>query len=169
MANSNPPEHTRFKKGVCYNPSGRPKLSPELRKIKEFTTDEIRRTIAKYMRLSKGELQRIIKEESDKLPMFEAMVCSILANAYKTGDFSKLDFLLNRSGHKQKDEKVLDVHSYTEKEKNEVVAKIPRESAIALLREHSSWARRAKEANTQHMSTGQEGHTVCGVPLSING
>lgn len=111
-------------------------MSPELKKIKEFTADEIRRTIAKYMRLSKGELNRIIKEESDKLPMFEALVCSILANAMKSGDYSKLDFLLNRSGHKLKDESKVDVttHSEVEERKQQVLNRMSTAEVVQMLK-----------------------------------
>lgn len=100
-----------FQKGQSGNPGGRPKLSPELKAIKVFTPEEVERIIAKYMRLSKGKLQRLLKEDSDDLPMFEALVCSILAKAYKTGDYSKVEFLLLRTVGKVKDKEVIDIES----------------------------------------------------------
>lgn len=124
-------------KGVSGNPNGRPSLPAALKAVRAFTADEIERIIAKYMRLSKGELQRLLKEESDSLPMFDAMICSILANAYKTGDFSKLNFLLDRSGHRLKDEKHFEVHqhNYREEEarKNEIVKRLDQDEVVRLL------------------------------------
>lgn len=97
MPNPNPPEHTRFKKGQSGNPGGRPKLPKHLRKVKDWVPLEMRRTIIMYLRMSKAKLEALLKE-SHKLPMFEALIASIIANAYKTGDLAKFEFLLNRSG-----------------------------------------------------------------------
>lgn len=137
MPRAIPPEHARWKPGQSGNPGGRPKLPAALRAVKEFTSEEIRRLISKYMRLSKGELSKVINDKavSDGLPMFEAMVCSILVNAYKTGDFSKLDFLLNRAGHRQRTETEVHQHNYTEEQqkKDEVVKKMDEAEVIRLL------------------------------------
>lgn len=120
LANLNP-----FKKGQSGNPSGRPKLPPHLLKIKPYMHEEIERTIAKYMRLEKGKLQKILKEESDKLPMFEAMVCSILANAYKSGDYSKVEFLLSRTVGKARDKKDEDALNANGEPPQKVVVYLP--------------------------------------------
>lgn len=136
MARKPPPEHTRWKPGQTGNPGGRPKLPKELREVKEFTTDEIKRVIAKYMRMTKGELEVVLdKGNSKTLPMFEAMIASVISNAWKTGDFSKIEFLLNRSGHRQKNEMEVHQHNYTEEQqkKDEVVKKMDEAEVIRLL------------------------------------
>ncbi len=98
MANPNPPVATRFKKGQSGNPSGKPKVPDHLRDVKQFTAEEVNRTIAKYMRLSRNELAEI--NNNGDLPGFEAVICSIILQAHKSGDFSRLEFCLNRAGLK---------------------------------------------------------------------
>lgn len=132
MANPNPAPHARFPKGVSPNPGGKPGLPKALKNVKEFTADEIKRIIAKYMRMAKGDLEATLKD-SAKLPMLEAMIASIIANAYKSGDFSKLDFLLNRSIGKVKD--VSEVHTHAvDPEKEKLIDKMNKEKVFELLR-----------------------------------
>jgi hypothetical protein len=134
MAGPGKPENLKpFKPGQSGNPSGRPKLPKELRDVKEFTTEEIRRIIAKYMRLPKDELAELMKSGAGKLPMFEAMICSILANAYKTGDFSRLDFCLNRSGHKMNDKAKVEIHNHGDAAKAAIVKKMDEAEILAIL------------------------------------
>ena len=55
-------------KGQSGNPSGRPKLPKNLKAVKEFTTEEIRRIIAKYLRMTIKELQPLMLDKT--IPMF---------------------------------------------------------------------------------------------------
>ena len=122
-------------KGQSGNPSGRPKLPKNLKAVKEFTTEEIRRIIAKYLRMTIKELQPLMLDKT--IPMFEALIISVIVNSHKTGDFSKIEFLLNRSGHRQKDDKTLEVHQFNHdvenKRKDEIVKHMDEAEIIHLL------------------------------------
>lgn len=60
-----------------------------------MTVDEIKRTLAKYMRMTRAELQVAIQDAAT--PAFDLMVASGIAQGIKTGDYSKISFLLDRT------------------------------------------------------------------------
>lgn len=89
------PENLRpFQKGQSGNPAGRPKNL--------LRTDEVRNLIGKLWRLSREELQKIV--QNPKSSMGEIMVASIVAKAAQTGDYTRVQFLLERTIGKVKDE-----------------------------------------------------------------
>lgn len=90
-----PPRGRPFEKGKSGNPKGRPPLSPELRAIKELTADEVKRTIAKYFRLSKREVEEILGDDS--LPSIDHLIASTICVAIKNGDISRAEYLFMRS------------------------------------------------------------------------
>lgn len=97
---------SRFKPGVSGNPLGSQKMPEELR---TFGLD-VKMAIMKYLLMTKASLQKlVIKDEMgipliDSLPMLDAIICSILINAFKTGDVGKIEFLLNRCIGRVKEE-----------------------------------------------------------------
>lgn len=112
MAKPSPPEHTRFKPGQSGNPSGRPKLPPALKAIKELSTSEVKRVIAKYARMSRVQLQDAIKDPNT--PIYEITIAAILATSAKNGDFARLAFILDRTIGKPKNEDDGDVNDNDE-------------------------------------------------------
>jgi hypothetical protein len=95
MAQKLPPEHTRFKKGSSGNPGGRPKLSPELKKINELTVDELKRTIAKHFRMTMEELTDVLHDPNSIT--LDLVICSAIAKAIKEGDMGRAEYLFMRS------------------------------------------------------------------------
>ncbi len=93
MAYKKPPVDKQWKPGQSGNPSG-------VRKGK-LTRDEVETIMAKFARHSREQLQAVV--QNPKTPMLEIMVASVMAKAAKDGDYSRLDFLLNRSIGKVKD------------------------------------------------------------------
>lgn len=86
---------TRFKKGQSGNPSGKPKLIPELVGVKPLTKEEVARIIGKYSRMTYPELMELTSGAS--LPAIDMVIVNALKNAIKDGDLYKLGFLLERT------------------------------------------------------------------------
>lgn len=84
-----------FKKGQSGNPGGRKRLPEDLRAFEPLTREECNRLIAKYARMTKAGLTAAI--QSVEIPMLELTIASILAQAAKGGDYSRLSFLLDRA------------------------------------------------------------------------
>ena len=82
-----PPEHSRFKKGKSGNPSGKPKGL--------LTVDQVKALFGKMSSCTKQELINIM--QNPKSTMLEITTASILAKAAKDGDYSRLNFLLDRT------------------------------------------------------------------------
>jgi hypothetical protein len=105
MANPNIKDHG-FKKGKSGNPSGRRKTPEHLRAHAPLDSEEVKRIMGKYTRMTRLEIQACI--EDPLTPAFELAIASTLAKAIKFGDVARMDFFLNRIVGKVKEEQ--DVH-----------------------------------------------------------
>lgn len=81
-------KHLRpFKPGQSGNPGGRPKQL--------LTKEKVKGILGKFADMTRQQLQDIIKNPESS--MLEIMVASIMAKAAKSGDFSRMNFILDRS------------------------------------------------------------------------
>ncbi len=96
MTKKDPRKNLRppFPPGVSGNPSGKPKGL--------LTNDKVLSVIGKFADMSRAQLQEVIA--NPKTTMLEVTVASILAQAAKNGDYSRLEFLLSRTIGKVKDQ-----------------------------------------------------------------
>lgn len=106
MEPNRPKNDTRFKPGNRASVGkGRPKVPDELKaKIRDnplLTRDDFRFIIDKYMKLSTSAIQQEI--QNPNLPAVEIMIAKIVAEGIKSGDTSKLNFLLDRHVGKVKE------------------------------------------------------------------
>lgn len=81
------PEHTRFKPGVSGNPGGRPK--------NRLTIEKLRDIIDRLSFMTRAELQVVIQNPETK--MIELELASVIAQAAKNGDYSRISFILDRA------------------------------------------------------------------------
>lgn len=93
MANNNPPEHTRFKKGVSGNPGGKPKGL--------LTIEVLKKAISKHLALSKDELKEVLNDKDSTA--LDLVVASTISKAIGNGDIAKVEYLFNRALGKVKD------------------------------------------------------------------
>ena len=91
-----------FKKGQSGNPKGRPPMPEDLRQIKKLSPALIRNIIAKLSRMSRIELEKHIKQSTT--PMLEATIGNVYHKALVNGDYMRMNFLLDRTIGKVKDE-----------------------------------------------------------------
>lgn len=82
-------------KGVSGNPGGFPALPPELKAIKALTASEVNRRIAKYARMTRAELDAALKDKAT--PMLEVCIAKVFVTSAALGDYSRLNFLLDRA------------------------------------------------------------------------
>ena len=85
----------RFAKGQSGNKNGRPKLAPELLEVKKMSPAYITAIINKYSHCNRAEIKTAIERAGT--PMIECVIASIMVKAMSSGDYSRLDFLLNRA------------------------------------------------------------------------
>jgi hypothetical protein len=113
------PEHTRWKPGQSGNASGKPKQL--------LTKDRVTSILGKFANMSRADLEAVM--EDPKATMIEVMIASVMVKAVRDGDYGRLDFLLNRSVGKVKEELEQTVRNVT----NEDLDKINRDVLIKLV------------------------------------
>lgn len=91
-----------FGKGQTSPRNGRKKVKEDLLGMREMTKEEIRRTISKICDMSRPNLKDALVE--NKGTAFELAFMSILEKAIEYGDHQRLDFFLNRTIGKVKEE-----------------------------------------------------------------
>lgn len=92
--NKTPPESTKWKKGVSPNPGGRPKILGELAAVQNFTDQEAKRIISKYLRKEKPALQEAVN--STTLPSFEMIIASSILKAIQYGEYNRVAPIIER-------------------------------------------------------------------------
>ncbi len=97
-----PPKHSQFKPGQSGNPSGLPKVPKELVSFAPFTADTLKRSVTKTMDKTMEEIEGIAKDKQTK--GLEAMIASVIVQAVNKGDYAGLDFLMNRTIGKVKEQ-----------------------------------------------------------------
>lgn len=95
MNKKGPPDNYKFKKGQSGNPSGRPKLLQELLGIRELTSEELKRRIAKYMRMTLTHIEAVLMDPENIA--IDLIIASALQKAIKEGDIAKAECLFNRA------------------------------------------------------------------------
>ena len=85
----------KFIKGQSGNPKGRPKMDPELLSVSKMTHSYITAVINKYSAMTRAEIQAKIKAEDT--PMIECTIASIYVKALQSGDYMRLNALLDRA------------------------------------------------------------------------
>lgn len=100
-----------FAPGQSGNPNGRPRLPPELKAIQALSPSYIKMIIAKFSRMTKGEMGSFLMQppEQGGPNMMEIMIGSIIAKAAQDGDYNRLNFLLDRAIGKVKEQVDLNV------------------------------------------------------------
>ena len=97
-----PKEDHWFKPGQSGNPKGRKPLPPGEKGLAGLTKNKVRQLFGKFMGLTTQEI--IAKCEDKTTPALEMILGRIILKAISTGDYTRLEFLLNRVVGKVKDE-----------------------------------------------------------------
>lgn len=132
----NPRGNPNFVKG---NPgsAGRTPLPIEVRIQRSLTKTMVEASLSKYMLLPYSQLKELAKDDS--LATVDQIIIRIALHACKSGDFQRLNFLLDRIIGKVKDEPkdvTLNVNQ---------IMSLPREQVIELGREAVRFLEESKE------------------------
>lgn len=84
-----------WKPGQSGNPSGKPKIPEHLRAIHSLTQQEVTKIVSKYARMTLDELEAAV--EARKASAVEMCVAKIFLKSMEYGDYSRLQFLLDRA------------------------------------------------------------------------
>lgn len=119
MARKPPPEHTRFKPGQSGNPGGKPRGL--------LTADKVSGIIGQFFDKTLEELQAIM--DNPKATMGEKMVASAMLKSAETGDFNRVEPILQRGIGKVKEQ----IESTVRTISDEKLDAIPTEKLLLLV------------------------------------
>jgi len=94
MAKGQVPKHA-FKPGKSGNPSGRPKLPNDVLEARKQNTTSVARILNNFMNMDMDSLKSIMNNK--ETPALEMMIGRIVIEAIKSGDQTRLNFILDRS------------------------------------------------------------------------
>lgn len=83
-----------FPKGVSGNPAGRKPFPEDLKKVTRINADEFKRRASKYLRMTVGQLDEI--EADSNTEAIDLIIVSIIKKAGRSGDWMRMNFLLDR-------------------------------------------------------------------------
>ncbi len=86
---------------------GRPKLDSYLVEVKKLNRDEVERTLADLMHGDRDKIKAVINDPAT--PMLRLMVASLIQKAITSGDPAILNFLLDRTIGKVKEQVEIDM------------------------------------------------------------
>jgi hypothetical protein len=84
-----------WKPGQSGNPNGSRKIPEDLKGVMSLTQTEICKIVSKYGRMSAAELTEALQDKS--VPVIQLAICSIFMKSIQLGDYTRLQFLLERA------------------------------------------------------------------------
>lgn len=119
----------KFGPGNCANPNGRPKMAdPKVSDYsKNLTKTAVTFALSKMLDASEDDIDAILKDRTT--PALQKAVASVIKACIANGDYTRLEFLLNRTIGKVRDESLVETKNH-----DETLEKVPREKIVALLR-----------------------------------
>lgn len=84
-----------WKPGQSGNPNGRPTVPEPIKAMAKLNKVKIAEIFTKYFYCSLADLQKILGKK--EAPAIEMMIISTIVHAFKTGDYKRLNFLLDRT------------------------------------------------------------------------
>ena len=101
MANGFKTGGKNFKRGWVSNPNGRPPIPEEYKKLQKLNADQFKGMVAKFALMTVSQMNEYLSR--DDVPVFEAMIGKIIKVCIESGDHAKLNFLLDRTIGKVKE------------------------------------------------------------------
>lgn len=101
MANKNPSQSTRIKKGQVLNPSGRPKIAPDLKDFRKATSQEYKEAIKLILHATESAANAIISDENETL--LNKTHAKALLECAQNGNVMKLAYFTDRAFGKPKE------------------------------------------------------------------
>lgn len=96
-------------------------MAPELKKIPRLSKESVEKLMTKFANMDRIEIQELMKDP--KATMMELMVGSVILKAYKDGDQSRINWILDRTIGKVKEQKeiILPMPTIIERPSGEVI------------------------------------------------
>lgn len=78
------------------NRKGRAKLPPEVKALRELTTNEFVTRVTKYMLMTQSQLKDLLVEKGNQIDMLDTCILKALQGCVSKGDYGTLDRILDR-------------------------------------------------------------------------
>ena len=123
MAKGNRTGKGWFKKGIVTNPTGRPKMDPDLKAMKLRTRPEVEKAILKFYNYSEAQLNEVMKDPS--LTLLEKHIARVILRGIGKGELVYLTALSDYVFGKQIEKVKMDMTSSDGSMNSQVVLYIP--------------------------------------------